>query len=74
MKVPAKVVEVTHEENCWGIELVGEDAKESPTPSGTSTGLKLAYEPAPISHSTVEPSAPNDDVSLEDLMAQMKNM
>lgn len=76
-KAEEKVVEITHEENEWGIELVSEDVKEPATTSGqTSTGLKLAYEPAATTHSTVtsEQKAATDEVSLEDLMAQMKNM
>lgn len=72
-----KIVEITHEENDWGIELVSETAKESPTASSfSSSGLKLAYEPSLTTHSTSfsEAKPSMDEVSLEDLMAQMKNM
>lgn len=72
-----KIVEVTHEENNWGIELVSENEKESPTTNVlSSTGLKLAYEPTVPTNSTPssEQKTSMDEVSLEDLMAQMKNM
>lgn len=71
-----KIEEVAHEENNWGIELVSENEKEAPAPtSSTSSGLRLAYE-APAKHSPTTPQAPLEtvDVSLEELMATMKNM
>uniref|UniRef100_A0A023ERF8 Ubiquitin-like modifier-activating enzyme 5 n=1 Tax=Aedes albopictus TaxID=7160 RepID=A0A023ERF8_AEDAL len=70
-----------HEENLYGIELVAEDETQGAQPStGTSntisSGLKLAYEaPAVTTHSETTPTnAVGDDVSLDDLMAQMKSM
>lgn len=70
-----------HEENLYGIELVAEDETQGAQPStGTSntisSGLKLAYEaPAVTTHSENTPTnAVGDDVSLDDLMAQMKSM
>ncbi|XP_021703960.1 ubiquitin-like modifier-activating enzyme 5 [Aedes aegypti] len=70
-----------HEENLYGIELVAEDDTQGSQPStGTthsiSTGLKLAYEPpASTKHSeTTSTTAVSDDVSLDELMAQMKSM
>jgi ubiquitin-like modifier-activating enzyme 5 len=73
-----KVVEIIHEDNDWGIELVSEDSKESPasTTSTPASGLKLAYEAAPVDHSTctlsADPTA--NDMSVEELMALYKNM
>ncbi|XP_055615371.1 ubiquitin-like modifier-activating enzyme 5 [Toxorhynchites rutilus septentrionalis] len=64
-----------HEDNCYGIELVEENEPES-APSlsciTASSGLKLSYE-APETQSDVAiDSTQSDDVSLDDLMAQMK--
>lgn len=77
VKVEEKV-EVKHEENEWGIELVSEDVPEVSTSTSTSTsiatGLKLAYEP-PVVHSTDETIvSTTNELSLEDLMSQMKNI
>lgn len=74
--VAEKIVEITHEDNDWGIELVGEDVKEAPSAAvGPSSGLKLAYEPADKHSTTTSEQAPTtDEISIEDLMAQMKNM
>nr|Q29HT0.1 RecName: Full=Ubiquitin-like modifier-activating enzyme 5; Short=Ubiquitin-activating enzyme 5 [Drosophila pseudoobscura pseudoobscura] len=73
--------EPLHASNDWGIELVAEDApSDAPTDLSQSTdvgqGLRLAYE-APEKSSaeaTQAATAPVDDTSLEDLMAQMKSM
>lgn len=63
-----------HETNEWGIELVSENVPEvSPIP--VNQGLKLAYEAPPSNiqqHS--ESPAKTDDISLEELMAQMKSI
>jgi ubiquitin-like modifier-activating enzyme 5 len=67
---------VVHEDNEWGIELVAED-DNSPTSSNqpaTATGLKLAYERPVACEQTTAPTAATDDISLEDLMAQMKSI
>ncbi|XP_043659072.1 ubiquitin-like modifier-activating enzyme 5 [Drosophila teissieri] len=73
--------EPLHATNEWGIELVAEDAPESnPTPTAAPVvgeGLKLAYEAPEKSSETSEETvttAPADETSLEDLMAQMKSM
>lgn len=67
-----EVVEITHETNEWGIELVSEDAKETSAPS--SSGLKLAYEPQ-TEHSAISTEKlPATDISLDELMAMYKNM
>lgn len=68
-----------HEENLYGIELVAEDEAQGTQPStGTtntiSTGLKLAYDAPATQHSSAPAAAVTDDVSLDDLMAQMKSM
>ncbi|XP_017085097.1 ubiquitin-like modifier-activating enzyme 5 [Drosophila eugracilis] len=73
--------EPLHATNEWGIELVAEDAPESnPTPAKTAEvgeGLRLAYEAPEKSTENPEETvttAPADETSLEDLMAQMKSM
>ncbi|EDV46044.1 ubiquitin-like modifier-activating enzyme 5 [Drosophila erecta] len=73
--------EPLHATNEWGIELVAENAPEiNPTSTETPVvgeGLKLAYEAPEKSSETSEETvttAPPDDASLEDLMAQMKSM
>lgn len=74
-----------HEENEWGIELVGEteaDTNNSSSKQSDSTapvdGLRLAYE-APDNTTINVPDnnaaqSSTDDVSLEDLMAAMKSI
>lgn len=73
-----------HEENEWGIELIAE-TESVPSDSATqqssytspAEGLRLAYD-APDKNLNVEDNIAtqntNDDVSLEDLMAQMKSI
>lgn len=71
-----EVEQVKHEENEWGIELVSEDVPELPTSSSTAiaSGLKRAYEP-PVVHSSNESHvSTTNEISLEDLMSQMKNI
>lgn len=70
-----KVIEVTHESNDWGIELVSEDVKDIPTTSSQpATGLKLAYE-LPKQHSADSPEKPMaTELSIEELMAQLNNV
>lgn len=76
---------VVHSENIYGISLASDDEDDVPTPAPRAssasnqfagTGLKLAYEaPAVDSSAAEEPkAAPADDVSLEELMAQMKSI
>uniref|UniRef100_A0A182RVW9 Ubiquitin-like modifier-activating enzyme 5 n=1 Tax=Anopheles funestus TaxID=62324 RepID=A0A182RVW9_ANOFN len=69
-----------HEDNLYGIELVAED-DDTPTKSNDKAhsvksniveGLKLAYD-APVVENTSNVST-QDDVSLEELMAQMSGM
>ncbi|XP_063701148.1 ubiquitin-like modifier-activating enzyme 5 [Culicoides brevitarsis] len=71
-----------HESNEFGIELVDESAPVAPTPpvSQAVGGLRYAYEAPPpdlvsdvAGAAAVSPTA-SDDVSLEDLMAQMKSI
>lgn len=67
---------VVHEENDWGIELVSEDNNATVTSTTSpSTGLKYSFE-APLKSSNEPHSAasPKDEISLEDLMAQMKSI
>lgn len=84
-KAVVKVVEIVedeelHETNDWGIELVDESAKVMLTPPSTSVmgeGLRLAYEAPDIPRKedvTFQETSKNDDMSLEDLMAQMKSL
>lgn len=66
-----------HEENEWGIELVGATEEEPlPPPTTSETGLKLAYEAPEKDDQAAAASSqpPGADVSLEDLMAQMKSI
>jgi ubiquitin-like modifier-activating enzyme 5 len=70
-------VKVVHEENNWGIELVSEDDNASTVTSTTSTatGLKYSFErPTATSDQPHSTTSPKDEVSLEDLMAQMKSI
>lgn len=62
-----------HEDNFYGIELVSADDNCASTSQPLETGLKFAYEAAPQSteHSTEDT---NIDVSLDELMAQMKSI
>jgi ubiquitin-like modifier-activating enzyme 5 len=65
---------VVHEENNWGICLVGEDAGEEQA-AGASlvAGVSLAY--APATHVKEEEAELEDEgESLEELMAKMKGM
>lgn len=72
-----------HEDNEWGIELVAEDIPESSDSKPCDNdklkpteGLRLAYEAPDLIVNTQENSITNvdDDVSLDDLMAQMKSI
>lgn len=61
-----------HETNEFGIELVDESQTVTePTPS--ASGLKFAYE-APKVELPTSPPVVDDSISLDDLMAQMKNL
>lgn len=65
-----------HESNEWGISLV-EESREEKESVALAEGLTLAYtlpgvpDTAPLEHAQ---EATNNDVSLDDLMAQMKAM
>lgn len=67
-----------HADNIYGIELVSETEVESVSvapPAAATTGLKLAYEAPAVDHSSATTDViKSDDVSLDDLMAQMKSM
>jgi ubiquitin-like modifier-activating enzyme 5 len=76
-KIEQEVVrEVVHEDNDWGIELVSEDDNnvEVPSSSSTSTGLKYAFERPTESNDDATNVTASDDISLEELMNQMKSM
>ncbi|XP_055710053.1 ubiquitin-like modifier-activating enzyme 5 [Phlebotomus papatasi] len=69
--------EPVHEDNEFGIEVVNESVEEK-SPVKSSQGLRLAYESGE-KHSEGTPQSPQsqtvqDDVSLEELMAQMKTI
>lgn len=78
--VASETEAVLHEDNFYGIELVGEDeaapARDS-QPSNRSNdlteGLKLAYD-APVVADDAAQQSTTDDVSLDQLMAQMSKM
>ncbi|CAN2389687.1 Ubiquitin-like modifier-activating enzyme 5 [Pristimantis euphronides] len=69
---------VVHEDNEWGIELVSEISEEElkeasgPVPE-LPEGITVAYT-IPITKPTSGTTVEETDQSLEDLMAQMKNM
>ncbi|XP_075127371.1 ubiquitin-like modifier-activating enzyme 5 isoform X2 [Leptodactylus fuscus] len=76
--VPVEESPVVHEENEWGIELVSEVSEEElkeasgPVPE-LPEGITVAYT-VPITKPTSGSTVEETDQSLEDLMAQMKNM
>lgn len=66
-----------HEENNWGIELVDSSAPvaNEDKPKEVATGLKLAYEaPEKVDSENKETVGGEADISLDDLMAQMKSI
>lgn len=71
---------VLHEDNDWGISLVDESVQPSEEESSThlAHGLRLAYTTPQASAPEAEQSASNQlestDQSLEELMAQMKQL
>ncbi|XP_059616368.1 ubiquitin-like modifier-activating enzyme 5 isoform X1 [Phlebotomus argentipes] len=66
--------EPLHEDNEFGIELVSESV-EVKAPEKSNQGLKFAYESGDKhSEPHSQSQSASDDVSLEDLMAQMKTM
>ncbi|XP_035895715.1 ubiquitin-like modifier-activating enzyme 5 [Anopheles stephensi] len=70
--------EPLHEDNLYGIELVEDDdtpvaASESKVQSNIVEGLKLAYD-APVVEENAPQVTTDDDVSLDQLMAQMSGM
>lgn len=75
-----KDVEIMHEDNLYGIELIAEDDGASVHGSQSqgeinklAAGLKLAYD-QPASVDNTPQQSTEDDVSLDQLMAQMSNM
>lgn len=76
----AKVEEVVapvHEENNWGIELVDSSAPvaSEDKPKEFAAGLKLAYEaPEKVDIENKSTVGAEADISLDDLMAQMKSI
>lgn len=61
-----------HEENEWGISLVDESATPEEVPKSVAEGLSYAYEEGP--KVLRDEANPQDDVNLDELMAQMKSM
>ncbi|XP_074652899.1 ubiquitin-like modifier-activating enzyme 5 [Tubulanus polymorphus] len=77
---PEEEVKIVHEENNWGIELVSETtaeelkAAEGETPQLVS-GIKVAYtKPTVKQDDDDEATVEANEQSLDDLMAQMKNI
>ncbi|XP_053677903.1 ubiquitin-like modifier-activating enzyme 5 [Anopheles nili] len=70
-----------HEDNFYGIELVAAD-EDAPTSAGKTpaksseiaTGLKLAYDAPVVRDDTSTQLSTDNDVSLDQLMAQMSSM
>lgn len=76
--VPAENLDegVVHEDNDWGISLVDEtpaEALKEESKEVLAEGLKRAYD-APIIESTNAEAVGDVNVSLDELMAQMKSM
>uniref|UniRef100_A0A182K2V0 Ubiquitin-like modifier-activating enzyme 5 n=1 Tax=Anopheles christyi TaxID=43041 RepID=A0A182K2V0_9DIPT len=78
----AEPEEPLHEDNLYGIELVAEDVdtptsksneKVTTTQSNIAEGLRLAYE-APVANEETSQVSIDDDVSLDQLMAQMSGL
>ncbi|KAH9493720.1 Ubiquitin-like modifier-activating enzyme 5 [Dermatophagoides farinae] len=69
---------IEHEDNEWNISVVDESATvESSDHVAVAKGIRYAYEKPTTTNekeSTTNQSSNNDDVSLEDLMKQMKNL
>lgn len=64
-----------HEENDWGIELLSEDSpSEECAEVSTSSGLKHSFERPVPQTNQMHSTATTDDISLEELMAQMKSI
>ena len=71
--------EILHEENEWGISCVDSDEDDPDTGStntGIGEGVRLAYERrVTMEADAIKPTEEStNEQSLEDLMAQMKNM
>ncbi|CAH1153547.1 unnamed protein product [Phaedon cochleariae] len=75
MAVEAKEEEKPiHEDNEWGISLVNESVEEKEQVN-VSEGVQLAYTlPSQSSIAECEEATVSDDVSLDELMAQMKSI
>ncbi|KAK3913457.1 Ubiquitin-like modifier-activating enzyme 5 [Frankliniella fusca] len=70
---------VVHEDNEWGISLVDETPAETFSeiqnkPAGLAKGIDVAYELPSASSGDSGPTVQDTDVSLEQLMAQMKKI
>nr|CAI5826743.1 unnamed protein product [Callosobruchus analis] len=64
-----------HEENEWGINLVDESGDNNKEETTVAEGVRLAYTlPADNSIEECEEATATNDVSLEELMSQMKSM
>ncbi|KAJ1526080.1 hypothetical protein ONE63_009245 [Megalurothrips usitatus] len=79
VEVSPVVEEVVHEDNEWGISLVDEtpaDAVEvtQSKPVGLAHGVDVAYELPAAESGSSGPTVQDTDISLEQLMAQMKKI
>jgi len=77
--VGENIIEVLHEENEWGISLVEEPCIESDKRTedtcNLAEGLQHAYDPRPKIAEKIDVEGDEDNSqSLDDLMAQMKNL
>merc|ERR1719245_2032824 len=75
----APVEEIVHEDNDWGISLVEEESIETGSTTENSKlqlveGLQHAYDPRPKATDNDEEEIEESSQSLDDLMAQMKNL
>ncbi|VEN36520.1 unnamed protein product [Callosobruchus maculatus] len=64
-----------HEENEWGINLVDESGDTNKEETSVAEGVRLAYTlPTDTSIEECEEATASNDISLEELMSQMKSM
>ncbi|KAF5280800.1 hypothetical protein FQR65_LT14946 [Abscondita terminalis] len=68
----SKEEEPLHEDNDWGISLVDESVTEAESKTQVAVGISLAYS---LSHEDLNSNiTTQDDVNLDDLIAQMKSI
>nr|CAG4640912.1 EOG090X07G2 [Eulimnadia texana] len=72
-----ELTEVVHEDNDWGISVVEESAPVDSTPKQIAPGIRTAYDIPMLEVKNEEEAAAGnkgEEISLDELMAQMKAM